>query len=272
MGMNAEYLRHIQQAEQAGNTEGVNFLKGQRTVFNAARDAGLVAELPLPEFPKRETKKSRQNSEELFQKLAQEYKNNPTDPEVNTRIWKAFLPEIDNIPTCDWTEEQIGVPIIGVEGEQQPGMMIFLPDLYRGREGLIRLGQRFPTMDSYSVQETTPIVSETRPGGWIKIEASVDAPNRDTTEQQLNDHFESQGRLGQREETYILGGQFSKRVNGRYFDETDTWSRLLGSRHESGVVGASFDSGGSLDVRRDLRPRNHYSDLGGRSEGALPKA
>lgn len=271
MAMNAEYLRHIQQAKQAGNTEGVNFLKGQRTAFNAAREAGLVTELPLSEAPKREANRSRQNPEELFQKLVQEYKDNPTDPEVNTRIWKVFLPEI-SIPVCDWTKEQIAAPIPGVEGEQYEGMMIFLPDLYKGREGLIRLGQRFPTMGSFSVQEATPIVSDNRPGGWIKIEANVDAPNRNTTEQQLKDHFESQGRVGQREETYILGGQFSKRIYGRYFDETDTRSRLLGSRRGDDVVLANFYSDGRLFVDRSLYPQSHNSLLGGRSEGVPQKA
>ncbi len=201
----------------------------------------------------------------------QEYKDNPYDPEVITKIWRAFLPEV-RIPMCDWTEEQIAAPIIGVKGEQQPGMMVFLPDLYRGKEGLISLGQRLPKMRNYSVQKDTPIASGDRLGGWIKIEASVDAPNRKTTEQQLKDHFKSQGRYGQREEVYILGAQFSERVNGQYFDEGSTWSRLLGSRSRHGVVNFRFNSDGNLFVDWRLYPRNHNPRLGGRSEGVLQKA
>ncbi len=53
MGMNAEYLRHIQKAEKAGNTTGAKFLKGQLDVFNAARDAGVVQELPLQKSSER---------------------------------------------------------------------------------------------------------------------------------------------------------------------------------------------------------------------------
>lgn len=211
--------------------------------------------------------------EDSFQKLLKEYKRNPYDPDVNTRIWRAFLPEVC-IPACDWTEEQITAPITGVEGEQQPGMMVYLPDLYRNREGLIHLGQRFPQMNSYSVQEGTLIVSEDRPGGWIKIEAGTDSPNRDTQEQKLRDHFKSQGSYGQREEVYILGGQFSKRVNGRYFDQFDqseTWSRLPGSRGGGHVVDASFYSDGDLYVRWYLKPRACHGGLGGRSEGVLQK-
>ena len=173
---------------------------------------------------------------------------------------------------CDWTEEQIAAPIIGVKGEQQPGMMVFLPDLYRGKEGLISLGQRLPKMRNYSVQKDTPIASGDRLGGWIKIEASVDAPNRKTTEQQLKDHFKSQGRYGQREEVYILGAQFSKRVNGQYFDEDSIWPRLFGSRCEGYIVRAGFSSDGPLHLDWGLDPWGRDIYFGGRSEGVLQKA
>lgn len=47
MGMNAEHMRHIQAEEAKGNAAGVAFLKGHQMVFNAARDAGIVTELPV---------------------------------------------------------------------------------------------------------------------------------------------------------------------------------------------------------------------------------
>lgn len=206
--------------------------------------------------------------EELFQRLVSEYKKNPNDPDVNTQLWREFLQETD-IPACDWTEEQIAAPIMGVEGEPQQGMMVYLPEDYRGREGLVRLGQRFPQMDNWSVLEESTIVSDNRPGGWIKIEASVHAQNENTPEQQLKNHFESQGRFGQREEVYILGGQFSKRVSGRYFDQGGTWSRLLGSRHEGEVVLVSFDPDGALLVYSTMDPKDSAFLMGGRSEGVL---
>ncbi|MEK6951395.1 MAG: hypothetical protein AABX29_00100 [Nanoarchaeota archaeon] len=208
---------------------------------------------------------------EISLQLAQEYKGKPYNPEVITKIWRAFLPEV-RIPECDWTEEQIADPIIGDEGEPQEAMMVFLPDLYRGKEGLINLGKRFPEMNHYSVQEGTPIVSDDRPGGWIKIEASVTAPNRNTTEYQLIAHLESQGRYGQREEVYILGAQFSKRVNGQYFDEDSIWPRLFGSRCEGYIVRAGFSSDGPLHLDWGLGPWGRDIYFGGRSEGVLQKA
>src|SRR3989344_1473842 len=47
MGMNYELERHIEAARTSGNTRGVEFLHAQKVAFNAAREAGIVEELPL---------------------------------------------------------------------------------------------------------------------------------------------------------------------------------------------------------------------------------
>lgn len=269
MAVNNEFLRHIQNEARKGNKLGATFLKAQRQAFNVARDAGLVEELPV-QAAKPESKRNKLTPEERFQKLAEEYKKHPANPAINTKIWQAFLSEA-NVPACDWTAAEISAPIIDIEGKKHQGMMVFVPDEFLGVAGLVKLGEKFPEMNNYSTKPGTPIESENRPGGWIKIEADIDAPNRNTTEEQLTNHFSSQSRLGQREAVFILGSQFSKRVNGHYFDEGLTSSRLPGSRRGGRVVYAGFRSAGGLHVGSDLGPRDHIPDLGGRSEGVRPK-
>ena len=83
------------------------------------------------------------NEPDVSQELLEAYRANPSNPEVITNIWRSFLPEVD-IPDCKWSEDKITESIEGVEGESQRGMMIYLPDLYKGQDGLTRLGERFP--------------------------------------------------------------------------------------------------------------------------------
>lgn len=198
-----------------------------------------------------------------LQRAFEAYRENPYNPTRITEAWQAFLPDL-NIPECDWTEKEIRESIRGTRDERHIPMMVPLLPQLQEKDGLVRLGMRYPLMKSSSVQEGTPIESDPFPQGWVKIEASFDTPNVDINEKEAKEFLQSQGRLGMSVQIYILGSQFSKKVTGHYFDEA-AYVRLLGS----GVVyEAAFFSGGHLLVRQCQNSKYHSSNLGVRSMGA----
>lgn len=205
-----------------------------------------------------------------------ELKTNPFSPEANTNYWRTKL-QADgkriglniSVPDCNWPEAEIKRPMVDVKGNEVPSMMAYVPQELTGKEGLVKLGQMYPKMGSVSVQEGTAVQDSpdaNTKGGWIKVEAVVDAPNLNTTPKDLEDHAKEQGYFGQRENVYILAFQASKDLTGHYLDEGPTWSRLLGSRSESGVVSAHVNSGGDLHVGWFLNPQDRDADVGGRFE------
>ena len=198
--------------------------------------------------------------------LVFEYKRNPTSPEAVTNFWQTFIrvsiqhseAEIDvpEIPPCDRTQEEL-------EALRQEGrMMVYNPGFSYPVHGKI-----FPKMNSYSVKEDSPIKDKETKSGWVDVEMDIDSPNTDTKEDDLEKIFKSQGRKGMRLATYILGGQASKVLTGKYFDQGSTYSRLLSSSFDGYVVDADFYSHGLLNVGWALDPQAHAPGLGGRSEG-----
>lgn len=162
-----------------------------------------------------------------------------------------------NVPDLTATPEQVAEIYKG--GRK----IIYLPSELTGKRGLENLGIIFPVMRSWATSDGTTVVSDFTEGGYLAVESSLDAPNLRTDEKQLRNLFESQGRKGMNLPTYIVASQDSKLQAGHYFDEK-TWSRLLSSRCV-GVLRASFDPGGGLNVGSLLGPRGQGPGLGGRS-------
>ena len=199
--------------------------------------------------------------------LIPEYKKTPHVPEVVTALWKAIW--------MDWGREvdiEIQVPLVDrTEGElrelkEQGRMMIYVPQKVATQQTRHLLGKIFPEMQSYSVEEGNPVTNKGIEGGWFDVEASLDAPNTNTREADLKKTFKAQGKQGQTVNQYIVGSQFLKLTTGNYFDE-NTYSRLLGSRYDGGVVGADSLSDGRLNVYCDLNPDGRGERWGGRSSG-----
>ena len=84
--------------------------------------------------------------------------------------------------------------------------------------------------------------------GYLYTEAKTDAPYLGTTEEQLERHLTRTGRRGLTLNAYIIGSQTNKMLNGTYFDQGSTWSRVLGSRDGDRVVDAYFGPDGYLGV------------------------
>lgn len=202
---------------------------------------------------------------QILKDIAQEYNTRPHTPELVTRFWQTFLESSIKIQGLD-----IPVPVVSCDrtsGELEAlkkENRMWVPEAKLTHP---QLGQIFPKMQSYAVQKDNTITDEFgQDAKGVDVEADLDAPNRITTQKDLEKLFKSQGRKGMRLSTYILTSQASKILTGHYLDE-NTWSRLLGSRSGDYVVDASFGSDGSLRVHWDLSPERRSPSLGGRSEG-----
>lgn len=190
-------------------------------------------------------------------------------PRFQTQLWRDMFTDDSSIvvPECDLAEEEMKKPMVDVKGNPIIPMMVYMSEVFKGKEGLILLGKRYPNLQNSSVQEGTIITDEYDNTGWIKVEATLDAPNLNTTEKDLLDHAKKNGFGGQREGTYILAGQALYVLTGECPD-TQTISRLPGSRHEGRMINAYRHSDGRLYVYWfwRLRPQHHAPSVGGRFE------
>lgn len=205
-------------------------------------------------------------SEDLqLRSIVKEYSVQPHTPELVTKFWKTFLElnikqqhldiSVADIE-CDRTSEELKV----LKKEDR----MWVPE---ARLTYPQLGLVFPKMGSYAVQKDSPIENEfEQDAKGVDVEVDLDAPNRKTTQKDLENLFKSQDRKGMRLSTYILTSQASKVLTGHYLDE-NTWPRLLGSRRGGRVVHAYFGPLGYLHVDWGLHPRRRHPFIGGRSEG-----
>ena len=216
-------------------------------------------------------------SDRLMQSIA-ELKVNLFSPEAITKFWKAKLQAdgkrigLDiSVLDCNWTKREMRKPMIGINGAEVPSMMVYIPQELYGQEGLIKLGQMYPKMNIWPVQkETVAWVMRDSPdsskkGRWIKVEATIDAPNINTTEKDLKNHAKAKKYSRQRLITYIFASQASEDLTGHYLDEESTWSRL-GTHFQSEVAYVRFHSDGDLTIPWPLDPQAHGAGIGGRFE------
>lgn len=260
--MSVEIKRLAQRIEKSGYPVGGQLLAD----FGWSLEKGNLIPKRLPED---ETVSKKEKPQDLLRAITimQEYKTQSHTPELVTEtwqtIWKVDELRVDltiNVPPCDRTKEEL------VKLEQEGRMLVYVPPELSTQENRHLLGKMFPRMRSYSTEKENPVTNELSQYGWVDVEASVDAPNINTTEEELRSLFASQGREGVSLNTYIIASQFSNRVKGHYFDEGLIWSRLLGSRYRGRAVSAGLYSDGDLDVR-SLDPLARDPRLGGRSAG-----
>lgn len=242
----------------------------------------LHAQRLLPErfsAPKRQTAPAIEThkpptSQDLLSQPVREYDKGPLTPGLVTAvfqtIWQVRGESIGqgfSVTPCDRTQEELAQL---VENGRRIG---YLPDPLKTQQDRPLLAKMFPRMQSYSLQEENPVKNGANRSGWFDYEASIDAPYHDTTEQGLRDKITSEAERVQREllemnlNEYVIAGQDSRLFTGKYLDQNSTWSRLLGSRDEGGVVDADFRPGGRLNVHWHLFSQVHDPSLGGRSVG-----
>lgn len=149
---------------------------------------------------------------------------------------------------------------------------IYVPPELSTQDKRHLLGRIWPQMQSHAVGEGNTVTNEANHTGWRYTESAIDAPNSNTTEGQLRKIFEGMGRAGLTVTEYIIASQDAKALEGRYFDGGPTWSLLLGSLLEGGVVYAYFHSNGYLSVEWNLHPEPPDPVIGGRSSLGATKA
>jgi len=136
----------------------------------------------------------------------------------------------------------------------------------------------YPRIRCWAVQEgasvqDSPYANKT--SGWIKVEATVNAPNINTTQADLEKHAKDRKYFPQRLNTFILASQASKDLAEKYLDEAlieareiivkGTTTSRLGSCCEIREIKVNFYADGSMGVGL-LEPDEHYSEVGGRFE------
>lgn len=203
--------------------------------------------------------------------VVNEYKTQPHTPELITNIWQAIWQAWGRkvglnltVPSCDRTQEEL------TQLEKDGKRMIYVPQEVATQENRYLFDKIFPKMQDHNVTEENLITNDNTQEGWLDIEVNPDAPNRRTTEENLREQFVSREREGQSLSSYIIGSQLSKLVTDCYFDE-DTASRLLNSRMDGDIIGASFHPSGYLRIHWRLDPGANDSYIGGRSVGRVKK-
>lgn len=198
--------------------------------------------------------------------IVEEHRGGVRTPEMWTAYWQTKL-RVDGaktgidiqVPDCNWTEEEIRRPMLDVKGNPVEGMMVYNPGL-----SLLLLGNIYPKMDGYFISNY-PFISDMHESeGWIKVEGTINTPNLNTTQKDLEDFAERTGYLGQRLSTYILASQASKDLNGQYLDRE--YSRLLGFGSKDFISIVRTRHNGELFIGWGASPLTHYPSWGGRFE------
>lgn len=236
--------------------------------------AGRVPQVARIEAPVVEVTPQDQDRElrEALRPFVQEYKTAKVHtPDLINQTWIGIWSVIGDrvgfeyqVPQSDRTTEELE------HLRKENNANLLLPDDIYTPDGLIRLGQAFPLMNSWATrpEEAVRISHSSSTGGSIDIEMSLDAPYRTSkgyNEQELRGKIAADGRLGMRLPTYLVGSQFSELLTGHYFDEK-TWSRTPESFYDGRALSAYFHSGGYVIVSRWYQSHRH-PDVGGRSEG-----
>ncbi len=212
----------------------------------------------------------------LRKELHTKYKGALATPESGTpafwtNFWRDFYthePAI-KVPQCRWSEKAIREPMLDISGLSVPTMLVLVPRLFQGgAPGLLRLIAVLPTLSNSTACGGSSYVEDTHLGfGYVKTEATLDAPNINTTQDMLLEHGRNRGYLPQREVTNLLQGRALFILTGEYPD-CRTVSRLLGSREYGFFLNSqhSVNTDEQIYVNLDYQPelRNEY--FGGRFE------
>jgi len=208
---------------------------------------------------------------------------NAITPEAIRKYWQARL-GFDGqraglkitVPEFPFTQEELAKPMKSIRGKEIAGRILYLPEELMGKAGLIRLGKMYPWLigekseGSYTLEEDTPVTNVYDEFGYTRVEATIPAPNRNTTEEELMIFARKEGYGMQREVAYILNSLMSFDFTNKFLDEGGrTWSRLGGSKGENGVIAACFYPDGHLRVLLSIDPRQHNDQFGGRFEQAI---
>lgn len=210
-------------------------------------------------------------SAEVVARIADDYNENEHTPDLLTAIFQRLWVEreksaksplaitLESVPPCTYTKEQI-------EGIEAQGRSIgYMPPELVADSGRLLLVRMFPGMTITGLVIQNHIVSESENGGWFDYDNSVQAPNTSTTQAVLKRTFTDSGREGMNLNQYIVAGQDSGVLRGKYLDQDGGWTRLLGSRIKGNPIAARFTGSGNVVLLNPPFQADHR--IGGRSVG-----
>lgn len=195
----------------------------------------------------------------------------------NHRVPMGLAPSDVRVTDCPYTDEDIW-QFMKLD-DPKPGnpdvdLGFYLPQVLATKQGLILLGKGFPEMGTWVFQEDDNITNGHQEFGWLRVDASLDAPYRTNKNgeltglnvDELNEAIRNDKRRGQIVNIYGPSGKLIKQVFDYYPDQGNTWSRLPESLEGGGrVLGAGFGSGGFLRVYSYWNRKERHPGMGGRS-------
>lgn len=142
------------------------------------------------------------------------------------------------------------------------------------------IGKGFPYMDSWVFQEGYSIKNGHQVVGWMRVDASLDAPFRTNkkgeltglNEVELKQAIKDAKRTGQTINIYGSSGDVIKKIFRYFPDQGSTYSRLSESSEGGRMLSARFGGSGGLYVRSALGRGDRDWDVGGRSFLGVNKA
>lgn len=216
-------------------------------------------------FENQAKKSKEKRSKELkeLQKATHEYTNFHYKPGVEARYWQAYWNYYGIM-----TGHKIKVP--KYEGtlarkrelESNDLMLAYIPPELSTPEALTFLSNMYPGMRLNA--EMCKNIKCENISGWINVEVGDRTPRTRTTEKQLKEQIERDGRTGMNLIVYIISSFNYQKLTGRHLD-TQTWVRLLSSRLNGKVIDAGFRPDGSLHIDLPGGPDTIHESLGGRS-------
>lgn len=134
-------------------------------------------------------------------------------------------------------------------------------------KGFSNLGASWAFQPGYDIQNGHQIA------GWVRVDASLDAPYRINKKgelkglnvDELKDAIKADHRVGQTVNIYGPSGNVLKQIFDYYPDQGSTWSRLPESLRDGLVLGADFYPDGYFSVGSDWGREDRDPEVGGRS-------
>lgn len=232
------------------------------------KSRGKDISLPSEEAAIQAKIESERHAKRQYRTVFTEYQSNQHTPEFLTSTWQTIYTVwskdqnlgIEEIPPCDRTLEEIQ------ELENKGRMVFYLPqELYEWGNGYF-LETRKANAEHRNFVSTLKDVNKLH--GWLDIDAGADASYMGTSEAELKEIIEPEGRVGANVNAYVVSSIFCKKVSGLYLDENGTKSRLLGTTmNNNGAVIFYYQRGGPFGVKFSSNPNEKNQKLGGRSVG-----
>lgn len=171
----------------------------------------------------------------------QAYELSGHDPQALTRVhqmlWDQRAGSVQRqvaVTPCPYSADELAAM------EQLGNRPGYLPAEFATQESRHLLSEIFPKLRSYAVLEDNVVTNDSNPSGWFDYETSVGCPYLHTTESELFDQVDADGRVLLNLNQYIVASLDSRVLTGQYLDEAGTWIRT-GSRVGGRIASARFD-------------------------------